>query len=52
MRLFEESLHETRASVTAEMDDEYRELYKTLKSENPRGPKRIGFAIGEQMAAD
>jgi transitional endoplasmic reticulum ATPase len=52
MRLFEEALHETRASVTPEMDEEYRELYRTLKSESPRGPKRIGFAVGERMAAD
>ena len=52
MRLFEEALLETRASVTPEMDEEYRELYRTLKSESPRGPKRIGFAVGERMAAD
>src|SRR5688500_11188228 len=31
MRLFEEALKETRASVTPEMEEEYEELYKTLK---------------------
>ena len=52
MRLFEEALKETHASVTPEMEEEYEELYKTLKSESPRGPKRIGFAVGDAMAAD
>jgi transitional endoplasmic reticulum ATPase len=52
MRLFEEALHSTRASVTPEMEEEYQELYKTLKSESPRGPKRIGFNVSDQMAAD
>lgn len=54
MRLFEQALRETRASVTPEMEQEYEELYKTLKSESPRGPKRIGFAVAapERMAAD
>ncbi len=52
-RFFEEALKETRASVTPEMDLEYQELYRTLKSESPRGPKRIGFAVSaEGMAAD
>jgi transitional endoplasmic reticulum ATPase len=45
-RLFEKALKETRASVTEEMEHEYRELAETLKSESPRGRnKRIGFAI-------
>jgi transitional endoplasmic reticulum ATPase len=53
MRLFEQALHETRASVTPEMEEEYQELYKTLKSESPRGPKRIGFSVPpDRMAAD
>lgn len=53
MRLFQQSLHETRASVTAEMEEEYEEILKTLKSESPRGPKRIGFTVTERrMAAD
>jgi transitional endoplasmic reticulum ATPase len=51
-RFFEEALKETRASVTPEMEEEYEELYRTLKSESPRGPKRIGFAVNERMAAD
>lgn len=46
MRFFEEALKETRASVTEEMEREYRELAETLKSESPRGRnKRIGFAV-------
>jgi len=52
MRLFESALKDTHASVTHEMELEYQELYKTLKSESPRGPKRIGFSIEERMAAD
>jgi hypothetical protein len=34
------------------MELEYEELYKTLKSESPRGPKRIGFSVTDRMAAD
>jgi transitional endoplasmic reticulum ATPase len=50
---FEAALSETRASVTKEMEEEYEELLKTLKSESPRGPKRIGFSLATQeMAAD
>ena len=55
MRLFEKALTETRASVTEEMEREYRELAETLKSESPRGRKRIGFAVPprpEVIAAD
>jgi transitional endoplasmic reticulum ATPase len=57
MRLFEKALHETRASVTEEMEHEYRELAETLKSESPRGRrKQIGFAVDlphtEVVAAD
>jgi len=52
-RFFEEALKETHASVTPEMELEYQELYRTLKSESPRGPKRIGFAVSDgNMAAD
>ena len=48
MRLFESALSETRASVTEEMEREYRELAETLKSESPRGRrKQIGFAVGD-----
>lgn len=50
---FEAALAETRASVTKEMEQEYEELLKTLKSESPRGPKRIGFSVAAQeIAAD
>jgi transitional endoplasmic reticulum ATPase len=57
MRLFESALSETRASVTEEMEREYRELAETLKSESPRGRrKQIGFAVAggprEVVAAD
>ena len=57
MRLFESALSETRASVTEEMEREYRELAETLKSESPRGRrKQIGFAVAggprEIVAAD
>jgi transitional endoplasmic reticulum ATPase len=52
MPYFEQSLKETRASVTPEMDREYRELVRTLKQESPHGGKRIGFAIeGDEPAA-
>ena len=44
MKYFEGALKETRASVTPEMDREYRDLVRTLKQESPRGG-RIGFAI-------
>ena len=56
MRLFERALSETRASVTEEMEREYRELAETLKSESPHGNrKQIGFAVTprpEVIAAD
>ena len=45
MRYFEDALKETRASVTPEMDREYRELVRTLKQESPRGSGRIGFTV-------
>jgi transitional endoplasmic reticulum ATPase len=52
MRLFEQALKETRASVTEEMEREYRELAETLKSESPRGRrKQIGFSIPERPEA-
>jgi transitional endoplasmic reticulum ATPase len=41
---FEQALKETRASVTEEMEREYRELSESLKHESPRGRRRIGFA--------
>ncbi|CAN5756344.1 CDC48 family AAA ATPase [soil metagenome] len=45
MRFFEDALKETHASVTPDMDREYRDLVRTLKQESPRGPGRIGFTI-------
>jgi transitional endoplasmic reticulum ATPase len=45
MNYFEAALKETRASVTPEMDREYRELVKTLKQESPLGSRRIGFQV-------
>jgi transitional endoplasmic reticulum ATPase len=45
MNYFENALKETRASVTPEMDREYRDLVRTLKQESPRGSGRIGFAV-------
>jgi transitional endoplasmic reticulum ATPase len=47
MPYFEHALTETRASVTEEMEREYKELAATLKSESPRGRKRIGFSVAE-----
>ncbi|HEX7004946.1 MAG TPA: CDC48 family AAA ATPase [Trueperaceae bacterium] len=42
MRYFEQALAETRASVTPEMEEEYRRMVEELKQENPRS-RRIGF---------
>jgi transitional endoplasmic reticulum ATPase len=47
MRFFDAALKETRASVTPEMEEEYRRLADTLKHEYPRGPRRIGFRAGQ-----
>jgi transitional endoplasmic reticulum ATPase len=46
---FDVALGETRASVTAEIEKEYRELARTLKSESPSGPRRIGFVAGQEQ---
>jgi transitional endoplasmic reticulum ATPase len=48
MSYFEDALSQTRASVTPEMDREYRELVRTLKQESPNGPRRIGFAVEQE----
>jgi transitional endoplasmic reticulum ATPase len=48
MHYFEEALKETRASVTEEMDREYRDMVRTLKQESVRGGRRIGFSISEE----
>ena len=47
MRLFDAALAETRPSVTPEMEEEYRRLLESLKRENPRGLRRIGFGREE-----
>jgi transitional endoplasmic reticulum ATPase len=46
MRYFEEALKETRASVTPELEREYRDLARSLKQESPRG-SRIGFEVSD-----
>ena len=45
MALFEEALKATRASVTPQMQDEYKKLAEKLQRESPRAAdeKRIGF---------
>jgi transitional endoplasmic reticulum ATPase len=48
MRLFEKALVDSRPSVTMEMEEEYRRLVETLKRENPRGTRRIGFSAAEE----
>jgi transitional endoplasmic reticulum ATPase len=47
MNQFELALAETRASVTPEMEEEYRRLIESLKREHPRGLRRIGFGREE-----
>lgn len=44
MAFFEKALEETRASVSPQMEEEYRQIADTLKQESPRGPGRIGFS--------
>jgi transitional endoplasmic reticulum ATPase len=43
MTFFEKALRDTRASVTPEMEKQYQEMARSLKTEAPRG-RRIGFA--------
>jgi transitional endoplasmic reticulum ATPase len=50
MKYFEMALKETRASVTPEMDREYREMVRTLKQDSARGGRRIGFTVKEEVA--
>jgi transitional endoplasmic reticulum ATPase len=50
MRLFEASLQESRASVTPEMEEEYRRMAETLKHESVRPTRRIGFTGEEERA--
>ena len=50
MRFFEESLKETRSSVTPEMAREYERLVEELKQVRPSGQRRIGFALAPEAA--
>jgi transitional endoplasmic reticulum ATPase len=47
MRIFEDSLQQTRASVTDDMEREYEEMAERLKQESPRGEEKIGFTRSE-----
>jgi transitional endoplasmic reticulum ATPase len=47
MRIFENSLQQTRASVTDDMEREYEEMAERLKQESPRGEEKIGFTRSE-----
>lgn len=42
---FERALKETRASVTPEVEREYRRIADQLKQENPRAERALGFAM-------
>ena len=44
MRMFEQALEDSRASVTPEIEREYQRLAEKLKQESP-GVRRIGFAL-------
>jgi transitional endoplasmic reticulum ATPase len=52
MRFLDAALLETRASVTPEMETEYRRLADTLKREHPRGSRRIGFTTPAPTPAE
>ncbi len=43
MATFEQAFQETHASVTAEMENDFRKIAETLQHEYPRTGKRIGF---------
>ena len=51
MRLFEQALTETRASVTPEMEKEYERLAERLKQESAQPVRRLGFALPEPLPA-
>jgi transitional endoplasmic reticulum ATPase len=50
MRFFDDALKESRASVTPEMEKEYEEIAKMLKSESPFGSRTIGFQAAIDQA--
>ena len=45
---FERALQRSHPSVTEKMEREYEEMARQLKQENPRGPRRMGFQLGEE----
>ncbi|MFO7767693.1 MAG: AAA family ATPase, partial [bacterium] len=47
MRFFEKALEETGASVTEEMEEEYKRIAERLKRESPGERRRIGFNVDE-----
>ena len=47
MHHFEAALNLTRASVTPEMEQEYRRMAEQLKQEDPRGTRQIGFNVSQ-----
>ncbi len=49
---FEAALAETRASVTPDLEREYREVARSLRSESPAGARRIGFNLPDRTASD
>lgn len=52
MSYFDQALKDTRASVTPEMEEEYRQLVDHLKRERPLGERRLGFAIADGASAE
>jgi transitional endoplasmic reticulum ATPase len=46
MRFFERALEQSNPSVTTQMEREYRRVLDQLKSESPRGRRRLGFPLG------
>jgi transitional endoplasmic reticulum ATPase len=49
MRFFESALAQTHPSVTTQVEREYKRILEQLKSENPRGRRRLGFPIGSDQ---
>jgi transitional endoplasmic reticulum ATPase len=46
MRFFEKALEQSTPSVTTQMEREYQRILEQLKSESPRGRRRLGFPLG------
>jgi transitional endoplasmic reticulum ATPase len=49
MRFFESALAQTHPSVTPQVEREYKRILEQLKSENPRGRRRLGFPISSDQ---